>query len=146
MCVYLRKHILYYKNNFLFFYLLCLGLLWTKQNIDIYVHSMPRSVMKNYMEASKPKWVNPVLDIIGVNSLRLGGLHVIKMFRVLVIPLYFRNLRMLMKKMALTIWIILVLLKFFLNKNKWKLMIIYKRTKQSEFLFIIMKIEAKLRY
>ena len=27
------------------------------------------------MEASEPKWVNPVLNIIGVNSLRLGGLQ-----------------------------------------------------------------------
>ena len=27
------------------------------------------------MEASKPKWVNPVLNIIGVNSPRLGGLQ-----------------------------------------------------------------------
>ena len=25
----------------------------------------------------EPKWVNPVLDIIGVNSLRLGGLHLV---------------------------------------------------------------------
>ena len=31
--------------------------------------------MYGYMEASKPKWVNPS-DIIGVNSLRLGGLHI----------------------------------------------------------------------
>ena len=28
------------------------------------------------MEASEPKWVKPVLNIIGVNSLRLGGLHI----------------------------------------------------------------------
>ena len=28
------------------------------------------------MEASKPKWVNPVLNIIGVNSLRLEGLPI----------------------------------------------------------------------
>ena len=27
-------------------------------------------------EASEPKWVNPVLNIIGVNSLRLGGLQI----------------------------------------------------------------------
>ena len=27
------------------------------------------------MEASEPKWVNPVLNIMGINSLRLGGLH-----------------------------------------------------------------------
>ena len=26
-----------------------------------------------YMKASEPKWVNPILYIIGVNSLRLGG-------------------------------------------------------------------------
>ena len=34
------------------------------------------SFVKNtidYMEESEPKWVNPVLNIIGVNSLRLGG-------------------------------------------------------------------------
>ena len=30
-----------------------------------------------YMEASESKWVNPILDIIGVNSLRLGGLHIV---------------------------------------------------------------------
>ena len=29
------------------------------------------------LEASKPKLVNPVLDGIGVNSLRLGGLHIV---------------------------------------------------------------------
>ena len=30
---------------------------------------------KNYneLETSKPKWVNPILNIIGVNLLRLGG-------------------------------------------------------------------------
>ena len=27
------------------------------------------------MEASEPKWYNPVLNVIMVNSLRLGGLH-----------------------------------------------------------------------
>ena len=34
------------------------------------------------MEASKSKWVYPVLDNIGVNSLRLGGIQ-IKMLRLL---------------------------------------------------------------
>ena len=33
--------------------------------------------MTHHIEASEPKWVIPVLDIIGVNSLRLGGLHII---------------------------------------------------------------------
>ena len=28
------------------------------------------------MEAFKPKWVNPLLDIIGVNLLRLRGLQI----------------------------------------------------------------------
>ena len=28
-----------------------------------------------YIEASEPKWANPITNIIGVNSLRLGGLH-----------------------------------------------------------------------
>ena len=30
----------------------------------------------NYMEVSEPKWVNPVLNSIEVNSLRLGGFHI----------------------------------------------------------------------
>ena len=30
-----------------------------------------------YLKASKPKWVNTILNIIGVNSLRLWGLHLI---------------------------------------------------------------------
>ena len=30
------------------------------------------------MEASKPKWVNPVLKTIGVNLLRLGSLYMIR--------------------------------------------------------------------
>ena len=34
------------------------------------------SPMLDYMEAFEPKWVNPVLNIIGVNSFRLGGLHI----------------------------------------------------------------------
>ena len=29
--------------------------------------------MRGYVEAFEPKWVNPVLNIIGVNSLKLGG-------------------------------------------------------------------------
>ena len=32
--------------------------------------------VNHYMESSEPKYVNPVLNIIGVNSLRLGGLHI----------------------------------------------------------------------
>ena len=28
------------------------------------------------MEVSEPKWVNSILDIIGVEPLRLGGLHI----------------------------------------------------------------------
>ena len=31
-----------------------------------------------YMVDSEPKWVNLVLKTIGVNSLRLGGLHIIQ--------------------------------------------------------------------
>ena len=34
--------------------------------------------MINYMEASEPKLVNPVLKTIVVNSLRLGGFHIVK--------------------------------------------------------------------
>ena len=32
------------------------------------------------MEASEPNWVNSILNIIGVNSLKLGGLHVIEVY------------------------------------------------------------------
>ena len=32
-------------------------------------------IFMSYLEASESKWVNPVLSSIGVNSLRLGGLH-----------------------------------------------------------------------
>ena len=28
------------------------------------------------METSEPMWVNLILNIIGVNSVRLGGLHI----------------------------------------------------------------------
>ena len=31
------------------------------------------------MEASEPKWFNPVLKTIGVNSFRLGDFHINKM-------------------------------------------------------------------
>ena len=30
----------------------------------------------SYMEAFESKWVNSILNIIGVNLLRLGGLHI----------------------------------------------------------------------
>ena len=30
-----------------------------------------------YMEASEPEWVNPISNIIGVNSLRLGSLQLL---------------------------------------------------------------------
>ena len=42
-------------------------------------------VFNRYTEASKPKRVKPTLDIIGVNSLWLGGLHISLL---LVFPLY----------------------------------------------------------
>ena len=29
------------------------------------------------MESSEPKWVNPVLNTVGVNSFRLGGLKIV---------------------------------------------------------------------
>ena len=32
------------------------------------------------METSEPKWVNPVMNIIGVNSLMLEGLQILKWF------------------------------------------------------------------
>ena len=47
--------------------------------LDLYLKAVPQVNKLNslYMEASEPKWVNPVLNIIRVNSLRLGGLHII---------------------------------------------------------------------
>ena len=33
-------------------------------------------IITSQFEASELKWVNPVLNIIGFNSLRLGGLHI----------------------------------------------------------------------
>ena len=44
------------------------------------------------MEASEPKSVNPVLNIIGVNSLRLGGHHI--------------HCRCLVNLVSLPVWII----------------------------------------
>ena len=38
---------------------------------------------KSYMEASEPKKVNPISNIIGVNSLRLGGLYITAIIRYL---------------------------------------------------------------
>ena len=35
-----------------------------------------KGMLKYDEEDSEPKWVNPVLNIIGVSSLRLGGLHI----------------------------------------------------------------------
>ena len=36
-------------------------------------------ILNYYMEAYEPKCVNPVLNSIGVNSLKLGGLHILKL-------------------------------------------------------------------
>ena len=33
-----------------------------------------------HLEVSEPKWVNPVLNIIEINSLRLGGIHLFYSF------------------------------------------------------------------
>ena len=41
------------------------------------------------MEASEPKWVNSVLNIIGVNSLRLESLHIISNLNITVISFEF---------------------------------------------------------
>ena len=37
-------------------------------------------IILSQMEASEPKWVNPVLNIVGVNSFRLGGLQMFSRF------------------------------------------------------------------
>ena len=36
---------------------------------------------KSNMDASEPKLANPVLNSVGVNSLRLGGIHTMYHFR-----------------------------------------------------------------
>ena len=47
--------------------------------------------LHDYMEASEPKLVNPVLNIIGVNSLRLGGLHMLLDYKVSYFNICFQN-------------------------------------------------------
>ena len=37
---------------------------------------MSESFCWRYMKAFEPKWVNSIWNIIGVNSLRIGGLHI----------------------------------------------------------------------
>ena len=54
-----------------------------KQKLCLLFQSFPLiqlfTLLKHYdIQASKPKWVNPILNTIGVNLLRLGGLHIIK--------------------------------------------------------------------
>ena len=44
---------------------------------------------QEYIEASEPKWVNPVLNIIEVNSLRLGGLHLLVVLKVIQVELLY---------------------------------------------------------
>ena len=41
----------------------------------IFLYKLIFVLMDDYIEGSEPKWVNPILNIIGVSSLRLGGLH-----------------------------------------------------------------------
>ena len=45
------------------------------KNWKKYLHKYISENSLNDLEASEPKWVNPVLNNVGVNSLRLGGLH-----------------------------------------------------------------------
>ena len=42
----------------------------------LFIYDESFNSTKYYMEASEPKWVNSLLNIIRVNSLRLGGLHI----------------------------------------------------------------------
>ena len=35
-------------------------------------------INEEYLEAFEPKWVNPILNIIEVNTLRPGGLRIIQ--------------------------------------------------------------------
>ena len=54
------------------------------KNLNVLIHFILNLLTYNvtiqvryHMEASEPKWVNLILNIYGVNSLRLGVLHVI---------------------------------------------------------------------
>ena len=46
-----------------------------RADIGIYYLKIKISIWYMYLKAFKPKWVNPISKIIGVDSLRLGGLH-----------------------------------------------------------------------
>ena len=53
---------------------------WRRINICTTRVSFNQDFLKfilEHMEAFEPKWVNPVLNIIGVNSFRLGGLQIL---------------------------------------------------------------------
>ena len=60
------------------------GYKWSIQNdvniLQIHLLFFLINEGKDYMEASEPKWVNLVLNINGVNSLRLKGLQIIHAF------------------------------------------------------------------
>ena len=43
----------------------------------LYIFCLTMSINYLYIEASDPKWVNSVLKTIGVNSLRLWGIHML---------------------------------------------------------------------
>ena len=49
-------------------------------NCYLYVQITCHNKQYSILEASKPKWVNPTLNSIGVNSLWLGGLHIMYKF------------------------------------------------------------------
>ena len=51
---------------------------------------MQTVTLRQKREASDPMWVNPILNIIGVNSLRLGGLHIVSV-KLLNLKLHFKK-------------------------------------------------------
>ena len=63
------------KNNS---FLLLYSEMVTKINLNWLIDCPFQGYLKCFnLKASEPKWVNPILDIIWVNSLRLGDLHLL---------------------------------------------------------------------
>ena len=47
--------------------------------INLWLNNFKIVLNDDELGAFEPKWVNPVLNIIGVNSLKLGGLQILIM-------------------------------------------------------------------
>ena len=82
------------------------------QNIIIY--NLFFFIWYLYMEASKPKWFNLILNSIGVNSLRLGGLHTIHLYW----KLWVHNVQLLMYRLGRPVSIT-EYYNYYLNMLQW---------------------------